>query len=115
MTKEEIVKKMWFGHSFIRTDELRWHNSGYHGIDKINPVNINNFVEEAFATLDTMGDETERCGVPISENEWYEKYVEDEEMLNAMCKIKFEDLKSNGGHFNFEPPEDGNWIKFYQG
>jgi len=102
MTNAEICEIIW---NDISSDNIRFHTSGYHGINlkEGELVQIETFIEESAADLDI---DPEDLNIPLDEIEWGRK-MSDVNLIAEMCKTKFNALKQYKG-FSFDEPED--WV-----
>ena len=101
-THEEICEAIW---KDIGADNIRFHSSGYHGIDDDHKVELAYFIEESFSELDFGGPED--IGLQMDPGE-FRKVLNGQNFIAEYCKFKYDKLKQYNG-FGF--PEQENWME----
>jgi len=99
-TNEEICEAVWKEYG---SDNIRFHSSGYHGIDNDNKVSLPSFIEESAAELDFGGPQD--IGLQMDAGE-FQRIMSGQNMVAAYCKFKYNKLKQFNG---FDFPEQENW------
>ena len=105
----EIYARQIWNQGYFSEDEIRWHTSGTHIQD--NQLTIEDTIEDAWEILGSIT--PDEVKINISLENWNIKYIDNPEMIAAMAKEIYSQVKEYGKYAFKDEPDWNAEVKEY--